>query len=417
MPSPRGLASRTTLRSNGKTLLRGGVGKYYQLHQLNVLQTLLTAAVIGPSFLFDTTEVTSPAITGVIPVHTFTGFGFNGVNTGCLQPSGSSGLALIGPTCKAFLSQLRDRILAGGYVNNQPSVDGDRRMPYLWAYSGGVKQQIGSDLAVSADYVGNRGRDQVALIDINEGPPGANGRITRLGVNVFDPNGELVPPEARSTNFIRFLQYQSREELNTDYNALELALEKRMSQRWSGRVSYTLARARDVGAITYDTNLRADYGRTSFDNRHAFAASTNINVWRGLGAGFIFRYYSGYPINELIGSDAASSPGSNGDGDTNDRPVKGLSDATRPILSPVDGNGRAIRNGIQGEKQMLLDGRFHYLWRIQQRYEAGLFLEVYNLTDHVNYGNPTGTRNNTNFMVRTVAGDPRTVQLGVRMTF
>ncbi len=46
------------------------------------------------------------------------------------------------------------------------------------------------------------------------------------------------------------------EELNTDYNALELALEKRMAQRWSGRVSYTLARARDVGAITYDTNLR-----------------------------------------------------------------------------------------------------------------------------------------------------------------
>ncbi len=163
------------------------------------------------------------------------------------------------------------------------------------------------------------------------------------------------------------LQYQSREELNTDYNALELALEKRMAQRWSGRVSYTLARARDVGAITYDTNLRADYGRTSFDNRHAFAASANANVWRGLGAGFVFRYYSGYPINETLGSDSVSFPGANGDGDTNDRPVKGVSDATRPILSPVDGNGRAIRNGIDGEKQILLDGRFHYIWRIQGR--------------------------------------------------
>ena len=36
------------LRADGKTLLRGGFGKYYQLHQLNVLQTLLTGAVIGP---------------------------------------------------------------------------------------------------------------------------------------------------------------------------------------------------------------------------------------------------------------------------------------------------------------------------------------------------------------------------------
>lgn len=413
--SPR-LGLAYDLRGNGKTLVRGGVGKYYQLHQLNVLQTLLTAAVIGPTFVFDTTELPSPAQTGIIPVHTFTGFGFNGVQTGCLQPNGSTGLALIGPTCRAFLNQLRDRILAGGYVNNQPTVDGNRQLPYLWAFSIGMKQQIGSDLAVSADYVGNRGRDQVALIDINEGPPGANGRITRLGVNVFDPNGELVPPEARSTNFIRVLQYQSRDELNTDYNALELALEKRMSQRWSGRVSYTLARARDVGAITYDTNLRGDYGRTNFDNRHALAMSTNLAVWRGFGAGFVFRYYSGYPINETIGGDSPSFPGANGDGDANDRPVRGLNDATRPILSQVDGNGRAIRNGIQGEKQVLLDGRFHYLWRIQ-RYEAGLFLEIYNLTDRVNYGNPTGNRNNTNFMVRTVAGDPRTVQLGVRVTF
>ena len=405
------------LTGDGKTLLRGGFGKYYQLHQLNVLSTLLTGAVIGPNYLFDTGELASPATTGVIPVHTFTGFGFNGVQTGCVQPTGSSGLALIGPQCRAFLTQLRQRVLDGGYVNDQPFLDGDRRMPYLWAFSVGMKQQIGSYLAVSADYVGNRGRDQVAQIDINESPPGANGRITRVGVDVFDPNGELIPPEARSTQFRRVLQYQSREELNTDYNALELALEKRMSQRWSGRVSYTLARARDVGAITYDTNLRADYGRTSFDNRHAFAASANANVWRGLGAGFVFRYYSGYPINETLGGDSTSFPGANGDGDNNDRPVQGVSDATRPILSPVDGNGRAIRNGIDGEKQILLDGRFHYIWRIQGRYEAGAFLEIYNLTDQVNYGNPTGARNNTNFMIRTVAGDPRTVQLGFRFTF
>ena len=413
--APRlGLAYDVT--GSGKTLVRGGFGKYYQLHQLNVLSTLLTAAVIGPSFVFDTSEVTSPAQTGVIPVHTFTGFGFNGVATGCLQPNGNNGLGVIGPACRAFLSQLRDRVLAGGYVNDQPTVDGNRRMPYLWAFSVGAKQQLGSDLAVSVDYVGNRGRDQVALIDINEGPAGANGRITRLGVNVFDPNGELVPASARSTNFRRVLQYQSLEALNTDYNALELALEKRLSHRWSGRVSYTLARARDVGAITDDRNPRGDYGRTSFDNRHALAMSGNFNVWRGLGAGLIFRYYSGYPINETLGGDSASFPGANGDGDNNDRPVQGLSDTVRPILSPVDSNGRAIRNGIQGEKQMLLDGRVHDLWRIQ-RYEAGLFLELYNLTDRVNYGNPTGNRNLSNYLVRTIAGDPRTVQLGVRITF
>jgi Carboxypeptidase regulatory-like domain/TonB-dependent Receptor Plug Domain len=399
--SPRaGIAFDVT--GSGRTLFRAGVGKYHQLHQLNVLQTLVTSAVIGPAFLFDTTQVARPDQTGVIPTDPF--------NSGCLQPINSNGLALISPACRAYLNTRRAQVEAGGFVNNQPTVDGDRLLPYLWAYSAGIKHQLSTDVAFSIDYVGNVGRDQVQLVDINEGPPGANGRISRLGVDGFDPNGELVPPDARSTNFIRVLQYQSRSEFDTDYDALELALDKRLSNRWSGRISYTLARARDVGLITYDTDLRGDFGRTSFDNRHALAMSANFDIWRGLDAGFVFRYYSGYPINETVGTDF------NGDGDTNDRPTQGIHDLTRPILSPLDGNGRAIRNGIDGEKQVLLDGRFQYLWRIQ-RYETGLFLEIYNLTNQVNYGNPTGNRNQTNFMVRTVAGDPRTVQLGFRIRF
>ena len=391
------------VKGNGKTLVRAGFGKFYQLHQLNVLQTLLTAAVIGPTFVFDTGQVARPDQTGVIPTDPF--------NSGCLQsPVGSNGLALIGPACRAYLTTRRDQVNAGGFVNNQPTVDGNRRMPYLWAFSGGVKRELTPSLAVSIDYVGNVGRDQVQLVDINEGAPNAHGRITRLGVSGFDPSGEIIPPQARSTNFIRVLQYQSRSEFDTDYNALEMALEKRLSNRWSGRVSYTLARARDVGAIWYDTDLRADYGRTAFDNRHALAMAGNVDVWRGLGAGFVFRYYSGYPINETVGTDF------NGDGDNNDRPIQGINDLTRPILSPLDSNGRAIRNGIDGEKQVLLDARFQYLWRVQG-YETGLFLEIYNLTDQVNYGNPTGNRNSANYLVRTVAGNPRTVQLGLRLTF
>ena len=136
----------------------------------------------------------------------------------------------------------------------------------------------------------------------------------------------------------------------------------------------------------------------------------NVDVWRGLGTGFVFRYYSGYPINETVGTDF------NQDGDTNDRPIQGINDLTRPILSPLDSNGRAIRNGIDGEKQVLLDARVQYLWRVEG-YETGLFVEIYNLTDQVNYGNPTGNRNSANYLVRTVAGNPRTVQLGLRLTF
>jgi hypothetical protein len=269
-------------------------------------------------------------------------------------------------------------------------------------------------MAVSIDYVGNRGRDNTSVIDINEGPVGANGRITRLGVNVFDPNGDLVPlsnTAARNTTFAQFNQEQTLPSLDTDFNSLEVGLDKRLSNRWSGRVSYTLARSRDVGVIIVDSNPRLDYGLSNFDNRHAFAASTNIDLGKGLGTGFVFRRYSGYPINETTGTD------SNGDGTSNnDRPTKGVDDLTKPIVSAVDSRGVAIRNGIKGEPQLILDGRFQYIQKIH-RYQAGIFLEVYNLTNHVNFGNPTSARNSTQFLVRTVANNPRTAQIGFRLIF
>ena len=89
--------------------------------------------------------------------------------------------------------------------------------------------------------------------------------------------------------------------------------------------------------VSIDPSPRDDYGRASFDNRHAFVTSVNVTPFGGFSTGAIVRYYSGYPINEIIGTDI------NGDRDNNDRPVRGVHDLTRPILSPVDGNGRAVR--------------------------------------------------------------------------
>ena len=398
---------------DGKTVIRGGVGKVYQYQQLNILQTLLQRTVVAPTLAYDTTQVASPLVTGTFPV------GGDANATACLNPVAGKtpGEAVISPGCRAFLSGLRNNVLAGGVVNNTttgPLVDGDRRLAYTWAFSAGVKREIAANMAVSIDYVGNRGRNNTAIIDINEGPLGANGRVTRLGVTAFDPTGALVPASARSTTFAQFNEYQTLElgdALNSDFNSLELELEKRMSNRWSGRVSYTYARCYDVANIVVDSDPRLDYGRCDRDNTHAFATSANVDLTHGLGAGMVFRTYSGYPINETTGTDV------NGDGTTNDRPQKGVNDLNGvTIRSPLDSRGFAIRNGIPGERKTILDARFQYQHRMG-RYQAGLFLEVYNLTNHANFGNPTGARNSANFLKTIVADNPRTAQLGFRLLF
>ena len=219
---------------------------------------------------------------------------------------------------------------------------------------------------------------------------------------------------------MQFNQNQTTElgsALDTKFDSLEVGLEKRHSNRWSGRVSYTLAHCYDVGSIIVDSDPRLDYGRCDRDNVHAFATSASVDLGKGFGGGIVFRAYSGYPINETVGSDV------NGDGTNNDRPMKGVNDlANLPsglpgtILSPVDSRGVAVRNGIEGEEQILLDGRVQYITRIS-RYQAGLFLEVYNLLNRANFGNPTGARNSVNLMKTIVAGNGRTAQLGFRVTF
>jgi carboxypeptidase family protein len=408
------------LTGNGKTLIRGGFGKVFQYQQLAILATLVQRSVIAPTITYDTTQVASPATTGTFPVKAG-----DADATACLNPVPGrvAGEAVMSPACRAFLNSTRNAVLAGGFVNNTttgPIVDGDRRMAYTWAFSAGIKRELVNNMAVSVDYVGNRGKDNTAVIDINEGPAGSNGRVTRLGLSVFDPAGQLVPAAARNSTFVQFNQEQTRElgsALDSDFNSLELELEKRMSNRWSGRVSYTYARCYDVAAIIVDSNPRLDYGRCDRDNTHAFAASANFDLSHGFGAGFVFRSYSGYPVNETVGSDY------NADGTNNDRPIKGIHDvAALPsglspaIVSEVDSRGVAVRNGINGEQKTILDGRFQYVHKIG-KYEAGLFLEIYNLTNHVNYGNPTGARNSVNFLKPIVADNPRTAQLGVRMTF
>jgi hypothetical protein len=271
---------------------------------------------------------------------------------------------------------------------------------------------------VTVDYVATRGYAQLGRVDINEPRVLANGTIGRPGPAVFDPSGTLIPTAARNANFQRVLQYQSASFFNSDSNALEVSLVRRQANRWSGRAAYTLSKARDVGTgvrgearVVDDLDPRRDYGLSDFDNRHAFTAGGNWDPWGGLGVGATFRFYSGNPVNETVGLDT------NGDRDSTDRPVKGIDDRTRPILSAVDSQGMAVRNGIPGSHKTLLDLRLQYVHRLSGQRTAGFYWEIYNALNHVNFGNVIGNRRSSLFGTSTVADTARQMQLGVRYTF
>jgi hypothetical protein len=321
----------------------------------------------------------------------------------------------------------RDQAATGGFVQtDNVLLPGNRRLGYLYQINAGFEREVLPGMAVTVDYVGSRGRNQTGRLDINEPRPLPNGTVGRPGPAVFDPDGTRIPESARDRNYQRVLEYTTSDVFNSDYNALEISLDRRLANRWSGRMSYTLAKAHDVNAVfnsggaavvdkrvNDDLNPRGDYGLTNFDNRHAFSAGGNWNAWRDFGVGATFRYYSGNPVNETVGVDR------NNDRDSTnfDRPLRGRDDATLPIESPLDANGLAIRNGLKGEDKMLLDLRLQYVHQIRGQNTVGFFWEIYNATNRNNFGNPIGARNDPFFLKSINVDEARSMQLGVRYTF
>ena len=396
---------------DSKTAVRAAFGKFYEFAATAVLQNLLAGQVISTTTNFDSGQDLA-AESGRLPTHP------------CLQPTGNAGMAVISAACRAQLNAARAGLQAGSFINPEPLLPGNRKIGFLYQWNLGVERQIMTNMAVTVDFIQSYGRDQTNRIDINEPRLLANGTIGRPGPAVFDPDGTRIPAQARSTNFRRVLEYTTSPLFNNDYRAVEMSVDRRFANNWSGRASWTISRARDVSAaavgnaaivdrrVSDDLNPRLDYGLTSFNNTHAVTAGGNWSAWRGLGIGATFRYYSGNPVNEIVGVDR------NGDADANfDRPVRGRDDLTLPIVSEVDANGIALRNNLEGSDKMLLDLRVQYVYTLSGARTAGFFWEIYNATNRVNFDNPIGNRRSSDFLRSVVADDPRSMQVGFRITF
>jgi outer membrane receptor protein involved in Fe transport len=386
----------------GNTVVRGGAGKFYAYPPVVLDLTLQQNAV--------RTRFPSLAINEAHPLASIV-----------LRPdvitdsAGNRGVAQLSAAGQAALNQLRDQILAGATFNPTPWVDSaDRQLPYTWSWSVGVNHQYSANAAIAADYVGNISRDQLGVIDINE----PVNRV-RPGVHAFDPTGALIPAEARATPFTRVLQVQTTPLFDGDYNSLQLSWLKRMSNRWSGRLAYTLQKSNYVGLgnpdarrVWLDADPRADYGRFTSDRRHVLAASGTFNVWRSLNVAAVASAIAGAPINETVGSDV------NGDLDNTDRPIRGINDLTMPIRSEVDAQGRAVINGLEGPGSFLIDVSFRYALPLASGLESvDLFYDIFNILNRENLVAPTGNRASSTFMIPTAAQFPRQMQFGIRVRF
>ena len=387
---------------DGKTVIRGGFGRFTLWSRLGINTDLNRRALVTPAPTIAVDDPDSAVLNPDLVSDT----------------QGRSGIAELSAAGEAELEVIRAEVLSGNVYAREPRFDSpDRSMPYQWGWSFGIQHELAPDWALTADYVANVTRDQILRRDINEPVNGV-----RPGVDGFDPNGELISfdlegARERPGGYRRVFQYQTPGSvMDGDYKSLQIGIRKRFSNRYGLRTAYTVQRANRVGrnseaTVWLDNDIRADYGETQNNRTHIFTLGGSVNPAGGLTLSTILSYQSAAPINETTGVDG------NGDSDRNDRPIQGVDDAGRAIVSEIGNRNAATPNGIDGPIHFGLDLSIRYNIDLGSAKGLGLFFDIFNLANRTNLLNPTGNRSSGNFNVSTGANFPRQMQFGTRFTF
>jgi hypothetical protein len=395
----------------GVTVLRGGYGRFYDKTHFELINGVLTNLPFATSFNqnFPLNNVDPGPQQGDLPTHPFL------VN---------------GPVITDATRAELEAMFSGATVRNTGATfdNPDRVMPYTDQVSLGFERQLASNLSISADYVRAFGRDMLMAVALN---PTLRATTATTSPNVRQGSATLstitTGLQQRYAGFAPFTGAVTTFENvgETDYDALMLQVEKRFSQNYSARVSYTLAYSRGntsgAGApaspfqVVDDLNLDLNEGPTSFDQRHNFVVSGTVIVPRtgGLSVAWVARALSGSPLTIFDSRVDADRNGTLAD----PLPAGAYSGSGANAITVESDGGR---NGGYGSGFFKLDLRLGYRLNFADRRTLDLFGEIFNVTDRNNFANPTGDQASANFLRLTslsTSSTPRTGQFGIRFGF
>jgi hypothetical protein len=211
------------------------------------------------------------------------------------------------------------------------------------------------------------------------------------------------------------------------YNALNLSLEKRYANNWSGRVSYSLSKAtgtaynqadRNTYQFLDDLNLDELRGPTDADRRHILSINGRAELprTRGLTLSSTIRYMGGAPFTIFD-----SNIDANRNGELNDPlPAGTYSGTALNAMQNVKSTGG--RNGARGPDYFQIDVRAGWRSRLARGHALDVFLDIFNVSNRANWNNPSGDRRTAATFLRLVnlrggSGFPRQANFGMRYSF
>jgi Carboxypeptidase regulatory-like domain len=322
---------------------------------------------------------------------------------------------------------------------------------YNWNLS--VERQMPSNILVRAAYVGSHSSHLTETISLNQSPVG--GGTPRLNALAGNPS-------------LFSAVQQDLQDINANYNSLQLGVEKRVSHGLTVLVNYTYSRSTDdlppgqgvegfdqsvYSARPWDDPLRHqfDTGPSEFDHTHRFVGSyvwvmPSLKGRNALVRGFLGEWqfsglvqaHSGRPITILSGVDRSGTAINQDRGVLIGNPYGagacvGATKACKDWL-----NFAGFTQNAAGTFGTISKGSLRYpglyLWdmglsktfSLTERFKLQLRGEFFNIFNHVNFDEAGATGNlaklsaggtKGNFGALTTALDPRIGQVALKVIF
>jgi Carboxypeptidase regulatory-like domain len=306
----------------------------------------------------------------------------------------------------------------------------------LHSWNVAFQRQLPFELSADIAYVGNRGVNLVMDIDRNASLIYGSGNAGRPQFAAFNRTGT------------------SRERSNegkSEYNALQVKVDRRFRNGLMLTNSYTLSRSKDYAnentgiATPIDFNL--SWGRSNFDRTHSYVLSGIYELpWgpgkRWMGEGTLGKIVGGWQLSGLfiaqsgqpltIGGNGnlLNTPGNNAYANLNGehRVLGGLGpgefyfDPSVYSLPPAGVQGNLQRNnGPEGPGFWQLDASLFKRFQVGDTRFVEFRVDSFNTTNSVRWGNPTTgfstSAGNTFGQITGTNGSQRQLRFGGRFVF
>ena len=409
------------LTGDGRSVVRVGYGIFYDKTTINAWDNPLQFPKFADSFVTSfplNTSDPGPG-NGVLPTNPLL-LNFGTANACPAQLAGV-------PCPEVDFAAINALFPPGSLQRNIGDVYFDspnRQQPWMHQLTFGYERELAPTLSVSADYIRTMGRDMLGRIDYNIPTRAGTGRTDPLQFGgVFGDTFGLLGVDPDFVNFGNNVIVMESVG-TTNYDALNLQVEKRYSNRWGARLAYALGHSRgntfelwQTIASQVGSDLRLDEFQqpAATDRRHILTLSGRTELPGGVTMSTVLRYMTGSPLTI---HDTNFDPDRNG---KNPDPI-----AAGTYSGSNAQNGITVQNdggygGARGPDFLQIDMRFGYRVRPTQVHTLDVFFDIFNITDRSNFNNPSGDRRSGNFLnltsLRGGSGFPRQGQFGIRYGF